>query len=155
MYDRTVLPNGLRVLSSTMPHTRSVSVGIFVGAGSRYEDDAIAGGSHYLEHVLFKGTEKRPEPQLIAGAIEGVGGIMHKRNASGSQGFGASLDFFGRFSAIRKAREKKFQSRPVRSFPQGRTQQVKGLLPAEEAAIHSMLAGLLKIHRVLTPMPVF
>ena len=42
MYDRTVLSNGLRVLSSTMPHTRSVSVGIFVGAGSRYEDDAIA-----------------------------------------------------------------------------------------------------------------
>lgn len=77
MYDRTVLSNGLRVLSSTMPHTRSVSVGIFVGAGSRYEDDAIAGGSHYLEHVLFKGTEKRPEPQLIAGAIEGVGGIMN------------------------------------------------------------------------------
>lgn len=77
MYDRTVLPNGLRVLSSTMPHTRSVSVGIFVGAGSRYEDDALAGASHYLEHVLFKGTEKRPEPQLIAGAIESVGGIMN------------------------------------------------------------------------------
>ena len=77
MYDRTVLPNGLRVLSSTMPHTRSVSVGIFVGAGSRYEDDALAGASHYLEHVLFKGTEKRPEPQMIAGAIESVGGIMN------------------------------------------------------------------------------
>ncbi len=77
MYDRTVLPNGLRVLSSTMPHTRSVSVGIFVGAGSRYEDDALAGASHYLEHVLFKGSEKRPEPQLIAGAIESVGGIMN------------------------------------------------------------------------------
>lgn len=77
MYDRTVLPNGLRVLSSTMPHTRSVSVGIFVGTGSRYEDDALAGASHYLEHVLFKGTEKRPEPQLIAGAIESVGGIMN------------------------------------------------------------------------------
>lgn len=77
MYDRTVLPNGLRVLSSTMAHTRSVSVGIFVGAGSRYEDDALAGASHYLEHVLFKGTEKRPEPQLIAGAIESVGGVMN------------------------------------------------------------------------------
>lgn len=77
MFDRTVLPNGLRILSSTMPHTRSVSVGIFVGAGSRYEDDPIAGASHYLEHMLFKGTEKRPKPELISGAIESVGGIMN------------------------------------------------------------------------------
>ncbi|MCH8974165.1 MAG: insulinase family protein, partial [Chloroflexi bacterium] len=68
MYERSVLPNGLRVLSSTMPHTRSVSVGIFVGAGSRYEDEAHAGASHFLEHMLFKGTEKRPEPQMISGA---------------------------------------------------------------------------------------
>ena len=57
MYEKSVLPNGLRVLSSNMPHTRSVSIGFFVGAGSRYEDDAAAGASHYLEHVLFKGTE--------------------------------------------------------------------------------------------------
>jgi predicted Zn-dependent peptidase len=77
VFDRTVLSNGLRILSSTMPHTRSVSVGIFVGAGSRYEDDPIAGASHYLEHVLFKGTERRPEPQMISGAIESVGGIMN------------------------------------------------------------------------------
>ena len=77
MHDRSVLPNGLRVLSSTMPHTRSVSVGIFVGAGSRYEDEPIAGASHYLEHMLFKGTERRPKPELISGAIESVGGIMN------------------------------------------------------------------------------
>ncbi len=60
-----------------MPHTRSAAVGVFVGAGSRYEADQIAGASHYLEHVLFKGTEKRPEPQLISGAIESVGGMMN------------------------------------------------------------------------------
>lgn len=77
MYERSVLPNGLRVLSSTMPHTRSVSVGIFVGAGSRYEDEAHAGASHFLEHMLFKGTEKRPEPQMISGAIESVGGVLN------------------------------------------------------------------------------
>lgn len=64
MHERTVLPNGLRVLSSAMPHVRSVSTGIFVGAGSRYEDDALAGASHFLEHMLFKGTAKRPEPQI-------------------------------------------------------------------------------------------
>lgn len=77
MHQRTVLPNGLRVISSPMPHTRSVSVGIFVGAGSRYEHEAIAGASHYLEHMLFKGSLKRPQPELISGAIEGVGGIIN------------------------------------------------------------------------------
>lgn len=77
MYERTVLPNGLRVLSSTMPHVRSVSTGIFVGAGSRYEDDDVAGASHFLEHMLFKGTAKRPEPQMISRAIESVGGVLN------------------------------------------------------------------------------
>ena len=77
MHERTVLSNGLRVLTGTMPHTRSVAIGIFVGAGSRYEEEAIAGASHYLEHVLFKGTERRPEPQMISGAIESVGGILN------------------------------------------------------------------------------
>ena len=77
MYERTVLPNGLRILSSTMPHTRSVSVSIFVGAGSRYEVDSLAGASHFLEHILFKGTERRPDPALISGAIEGVGGMLN------------------------------------------------------------------------------
>ena len=77
MYERTVLPNGLRVLSSTMPHVRSVSTGIFVGAGSRYEDEDVAGASHFLEHMLFKGTAKRPDPQMISRAIESVGGILN------------------------------------------------------------------------------
>ena len=77
MHQRTVLPNGLRVLSGAMPHVRSVSTGIFVGAGSRYEDDALAGASHFLEHMLFKGTAKRPEPPMISGAIESVGGVIN------------------------------------------------------------------------------
>ena len=77
MYERTTLSNGLRLLSSNMPHTRSVSIGIFVGAGSRYEDDAHAGASHFLEHMLFKGTEKRQEPRLISSAIESVGGMLN------------------------------------------------------------------------------
>ena len=77
MYERTTLPNGLRVLSSTMPHVRSVATGIFVGAGSRYEDDDVAGASHFLEHMLFKGTAKRPDPQMISRAIESVGGILN------------------------------------------------------------------------------
>src|SRR5437764_5872076 len=77
MYERSVLDNGLRVLSSSLPYTRAVSVGIYVGAGSRYEEDRIAGVSHFLEHMLFKGTERRPTPREIAEAIEGVGGVMN------------------------------------------------------------------------------
>src|SRR6266581_2360517 len=77
MFERTVLANGLRVVSSAMPHTRSVSVGLYVGAGSRYEDDEIAGVSHFLEHMLFKGTTRRPTAQEISEEIEGIGGVMN------------------------------------------------------------------------------
>ncbi|HYU17686.1 MAG TPA: pitrilysin family protein [Chloroflexota bacterium] len=77
MFDRTILDNGLRVITSTMPHTRSVSVGFFIGAGSRYESDELAGVSHFLEHMLFKGTQRRPTARVIAEEIEGIGGVMN------------------------------------------------------------------------------
>ncbi len=77
MFEKSVLPNGLRVLTSSMPHTRSVSTSLYIGAGSRYESDSQAGISHFVEHMLFKGTEKRPRPEDISGAIEGLGGLMN------------------------------------------------------------------------------
>jgi predicted Zn-dependent peptidase len=77
MYEKTTLANGLRIVTATMPHTRSVSINFFVGAGSRYETDDIAGVSHFLEHMLFKGTTRRPTPREIAETIESVGGIMN------------------------------------------------------------------------------
>src|SRR5437016_4922637 len=77
MFDKTVLENGLRIVSSTLPHTRSVSINIFIGAGSRYESDDIAGVSHFLEHMLFKGTTRRPTAREISEEIEGIGGIMN------------------------------------------------------------------------------
>ena len=77
MHQRTVLDNGLRVLTTTMPETYSVSVAIFVGAGSRYEADEVAGSTHFLEHLLFKGTKSWPKAQDISEAIEGVGGVMN------------------------------------------------------------------------------
>lgn len=77
MYQKTTLDSGLRVITSTMPHTLSVAVNVFVGVGSRYETDAEAGISHFIEHLLFKGTEKRPTSRDISEAIEGVGGILN------------------------------------------------------------------------------
>ena len=77
MYQRAKLDNGLSVLTSSMPHTRSVSMAFFIGAGSRYESNPIAGVSHFLEHLLFKGTKNWPTAREISEAIEGVGGIMN------------------------------------------------------------------------------
>lgn len=77
MYSRTTLGNGLRVLTEEMPHTRSVTLSFYVGAGSRYETAQIAGLSHFLEHMLFKGTHRRPSAQAISEAIDGVGGVLN------------------------------------------------------------------------------
>lgn len=71
------LPSGLRVLTAPMPHTRSVTVSFYVGAGSRYEEQANAGVSHLVEHLCFKGSEAWPTAQQISEAIEGVGGVLN------------------------------------------------------------------------------
>lgn len=76
-YERVTLANGLRVLVSEMPETRSVSLSVYVGVGSRVEDRTTAGTAHFLEHILFKGTAKRPTAQDISQAIEGVGGAVN------------------------------------------------------------------------------
>jgi predicted Zn-dependent peptidase len=77
MIEETRLENGLRILTVTMPHTRSVSMSLFVGTGSRYESDEVGGASHFIEHMLFKGTTRRPTARHIAEAIEGIGGYSN------------------------------------------------------------------------------
>jgi predicted Zn-dependent peptidase len=77
LHQKTTLDNGLRVITETMPHTRSVSICIFVGTGSRYETGRQAGVSHFIEHLMFKGTPKRTTARDISVAIEGVGGIIN------------------------------------------------------------------------------
>ena len=74
---KTTLDNGLRVVTSEIPHTRSVCISFFIGAGSRHEADEQAGIAHFVEHMLFKGTEARPKPMDISGCIEGMGGMMN------------------------------------------------------------------------------
>ena len=77
VFQKTTLSNGLRVVSCDMPHTRSVAISIFVKVGSRYENDEEAGLSHFIEHMVFKCTERRPDPLDISSAIEGTGGVMN------------------------------------------------------------------------------
>ncbi|MEU4241553.1 pitrilysin family protein [Actinoplanes sp. NPDC026619] len=70
---RTVLPSGLRIVTEAIPGTRSASLGVWVGIGSRDETPGMSGASHFLEHLLFKGTHKRTALQISA-EIEAVGG---------------------------------------------------------------------------------
>ena len=73
---RTVLPGGLRVITESMPSMLSASLGIWVGVGSRDETPPLAGTSHYLEHLLFKGTRRRNALQ-IASELDAVGGELN------------------------------------------------------------------------------
>ena len=75
-FDFLTLPNGLRVIGERIPHYRSVSVGLWVGAGSQYETPSEAGMSHFLEHMAFKGTVKRSARQ-IAEEMDAVGGQLN------------------------------------------------------------------------------
>lgn len=75
-YHRADLPGGLRVLIEPIPYVRSVAVGVWVAAGSRFEEPSQAGVTHLIEHLLFKGTERR-SAQDIAEAIDAVGGQLN------------------------------------------------------------------------------
>ncbi len=77
MYTRTILDNGLTVVTCPMPTARSVGVALAAAVGSCYESDNEAGTSHYIEHLCFKGTSRRPTPKDISAEIEGVGGILN------------------------------------------------------------------------------
>src|SRR5580692_3464095 len=71
--ERATLPNGIRVVTEHMPHVRSVSVGIWIGTGSREEADHQTGISHFVEHMVFKGTKNRSAEQ-IARSVDSIGG---------------------------------------------------------------------------------
>ncbi len=73
--ETTTMPNGVRVISETMPHVRSVSVGIWVGNGSRCEAPEQNGLSHFIEHMVFKGTSKR-SAEDIARSVDSIGGNL-------------------------------------------------------------------------------
>src|ERR1700749_394837 len=73
---RPVLPGGLRVVTEFLPSVRSVALGIWVGVGSRDEDEPHAGATHYLEHLLFKGTRQRTALDISA-AMDAVGGELN------------------------------------------------------------------------------
>ncbi|HEY7625401.1 MAG TPA: pitrilysin family protein [Candidatus Limnocylindria bacterium] len=74
---KVTLDNGMRVLVAEMPETRSVSLAVYVGVGSRVETKDNAGTSHFLEHMVFKGSAKRPTAADISQVIESKGGVVN------------------------------------------------------------------------------
>ncbi len=76
VYRVTQLTNGLTIATAAMPHMASVSVGVWVGVGSRYEPAPLNGVCHFIEHLLFKGTKRRSASE-ISQAVEGIGGYLN------------------------------------------------------------------------------
>lgn len=76
MYKRTTLTNGIRVITEFIPYVNSISIGFWIGSGSRYENKYNNGVSHFIEHMIFKGTKNRTSKQ-IAEEIESLGGQIN------------------------------------------------------------------------------
>src|SRR4051812_8696689 len=72
----TTLPSGLRIATCEMPHAETAAVGIWAGVGGRHEPAKLNGISHFIEHMLFKGTAKRSARRIME-EVEGVGGDMN------------------------------------------------------------------------------
>src|SRR5207248_9600241 len=86
-YRKATLPNGLRVLVGEMPEMRSVSLFVYVGVGCRIETKHAAGTSHFLEHMVFKGSAKRPTAADISQVIESKGGVVNASSVTAATEF--------------------------------------------------------------------
>ncbi len=86
-FKKKILPNGLRLLTIPMPSFESATVLVMAGAGSRYETKKNNGISHFLEHMAFKGTQKRPSAMSIASAIDGIGGEFNAFTGKETTGY--------------------------------------------------------------------
>ncbi|MFA5961112.1 MAG: pitrilysin family protein [Parcubacteria group bacterium] len=91
-YKKTNLKNGLRILTVPMLETQTVTVVVIVGVGSRYEAEKEAGLSHFIEHMFFKGTEKRPTTLSIAEELDAIGGEFNAFTSKDSTGYYVKVD---------------------------------------------------------------
>ena len=91
MFKKTTLKNGLRIITVPQKTTQALTVLVLVGTGSKYETKKINGISHFLEHMYFKGTKKRPTFLEVAETLDKIGGIY---NAFTSE------DFTGYFAKV-------------------------------------------------------
>ena len=92
MVKKTTLKNGLRILAIPQKGTRTVTVLVLVGTGSKYETKDKNGISHFLEHMFFKGTLKRATPLAVAEALDQVGGLYNAFTGEDYTGYYAKVD---------------------------------------------------------------
>ncbi len=92
----SVFPNGLRFYARPMPGTRAATIFVVFQVGSRYETDQVAGMSHFLEHMIFKGTKKRPTPRIVARELDNLGAEYNAFTSKDWTGYyiKSSEDFF-------------------------------------------------------------
>lgn len=94
MYQKTILENGLRVITAPMEGTKTATVLVMVGTGSKYETKEINGISHFLEHLFFKGTKKRPTTKIITEELERIGADFGAYTGKEYTGFYAKVAMF-------------------------------------------------------------
>jgi len=92
MFKKTTLKNGLRIITVPQKETQAVTVLVLIGTGSKYERKEISGISHFLEHIFFKGTKKRPSPLLLSETLDKVGGIYNAFTSQDCTGFWVKVD---------------------------------------------------------------
>lgn len=91
-YKKTKLSNGLRILTVPVKNTQTATVVVMVGVGSRYETEREAGLSHFIEHMMFKGTEKRPKTLDISEELDSIGGEFNAFTSSDKTAYYAKVD---------------------------------------------------------------
>jgi len=91
-FKKTILKNGLRIITAPMKGTETVTVVVMVGVGSRYETEKEAGLSHFIEHMFFKGTDKRPTTLDISAELDSIGGEYNAFTSKDSTGYYAKVD---------------------------------------------------------------
>ena len=92
MFKKITFPNGLRIITVPLPESQAVTVLLLVATGSKYEQKETSGISHFLEHIFFKGTQKRPNTLAIAETLDKVGGIYNAFTGEEATGFFAKVD---------------------------------------------------------------
>jgi predicted Zn-dependent peptidase len=92
MFNKTTLKNGFRIITVPQKSTQAVTVLVLVGTGSKYEKKEISGISHFVEHMFFKGTKKRPGPVQVAETLDRVGGIYNAFTGEEYTGYFAKVD---------------------------------------------------------------
>ncbi|MFA5994210.1 MAG: pitrilysin family protein, partial [Parcubacteria group bacterium] len=91
-YKKTTLKNGLRIITVPMTGTQTATVIVMTGVGSRYETESEAGLSHFIEHMMFKGTQKRPTTLVIAEELDAIGGEYNAFTSKDATAYYAKVD---------------------------------------------------------------